>query len=297
MSIWSGLEVAIVGGDFRESEMALIAADTGAHVRVFACPKPVETPKITICASAREALAGARVAIMPVPLMGSDGSVYAPHAEGPVFLTEEDLGVMAPEAHIVIGHAHVSLKHAADVSDITIHEYESDTELMLMRAPAVAEGAIKVAIERSPVTIHGSEIGVVGFGRIGRTLVRSLVALNGRVHVFARRAVARAAAYALGATSHDIDEMALVFPRLEIVYNTVPAMVVMHHHLEALPSGTLVVDVSAPPGGVDLDAAKELGLDAVWARGLGGSAPRTVARSQWIGVDRIVSDALAESPR
>jgi hypothetical protein len=52
--------------------------------------------------------------------------------------------------------------------------------------------------------------------------------------------------------------------------------------------------MSAPPGGVDGEVATELGLDHVWARGLGASAPRTVAASQWAGVSRIVAAALAQ---
>ncbi len=46
------------------------------------------------------------------------------------------------------------------------------------------------------------------------------------------------------------------------------------------------MDIAAPPGGVDLAAAKELGQRALWARGMGKSAPVTVGRSQWIGIER-----------
>ena len=46
----------------------------------------------------------------------------------------------------------------------------------------------------------------------------------------------------------------------------------------------LVADLAAPPGGIDFEAAKALGIKAIWARGLGSRAPVTVGASQWSGI-------------
>jgi hypothetical protein len=54
--------------------------------------------------------------------------------------------------------------------------------------------------------------------------------------------------------------------------------------LEKLPKHAFIADLAAPPGGVDFEAAKALGLKAIWARGLGSRAPVTVGASQWSGV-------------
>jgi dipicolinate synthase subunit A len=293
MTIWEGKRVAFIGGDRRESEMALIAKGLGAEPRVFGAP---EIPGgIPASPSLQDALEGADVAVLPVPLNAPDGSLYAPFADTPIHPDAAALKTMTEAAHVVTGKADELLRAAASEAGVSLHEYEHDTDLMLMRAPAIAEGAIRVAIERSPVTIHGTEIGILGFGRVAATLARSLLALQGRVHVFARRAEARAAAHALGSTPHSFDEINDVFPSLPILYNSVPARVLGEDELRHLPAGALVVDMAAPPGGVDPDAAARLGLDPFWARGLGASAPKTVAASQWIGVDRIVRAALSGS--
>jgi dipicolinate synthase subunit A len=73
-----------------------------------------------------------------------------------------------------------------------------------------------------------------------------------------------------------------------MLFSTVPAPVVGRRILEELPKDCLVMDLAAPPGGVDLSAAEEIGLRAVWARGLGRSAPVTVGRSQWTGIKRLI---------
>lgn len=292
MTIWQGLTVAIVGGDARETEMAYLAADAGASVRVFGTPLPIRS-KTTTAASLADALDTSLIAILPVPYPAADGALYAPFAEEPIQITAADLHRMAAGAHVITGKSDTFLVAAAEEAGVTIHEYEHDTDLMLLRAPAIAEGAIRVAIEHSPLTIHGTHIGLVGFGRIGAALARALIALNAHVHVFARRDEARAGAYAIGAEPHPFDAIPEVFPRLDILYNSAPAAVIDAAALAHLKAGSLVVDLAAPPGGVDLEGARRRGLAAIWARGLGASAPRTVARSQWIGVERIVRRVFA----
>ena len=63
-----------------------------------------------------------------------------------------------------------------------------------------------------------------------------------------------------------------------------PTRVVGEDVLSRLPKSALIVDLAAPPGGVDFDAAKRLGLTAIWGRGLGSRAPVTVGASQWGGI-------------
>jgi len=291
MTLWRNVPIAILGGDGRETEMASLAVDAGASVRLFGAP-PSDRHHIARVASLAEALDGAKLAILPIPYPGADGALYAPFAKAPIHITPGDLSAMAAEAHVITGKSDAFLDAAAEKARVTVHEYEHDTDLMLLRSPAIAEGAIRVAIEHSPITVHGAQIGLVGFGRIGSALTRSLIALKASVHVFARRDEARAAAYALGAEPHPFDAIPQVFPQLDILYNSVPAAVVDAAALAHLRRGSLVIDLAAPPGGIDLEAAREHGLSTIWARGLGASAPRTVARSQWIGVERIARSVL-----
>jgi dipicolinate synthase subunit A len=294
MSVWNGLKVAVLGGDARETEIAALAVEAGAVVRRFGTPDAGAGRHAgEVATTLHDALRDTRVAIGPIPFPGPDGRLFAPHAPEPIYLDVEALRAMDMDGHVVIGKATDDLLSSARAVGVVVHEYEHDTELMLLRAPATAEGAIAAAIERSPVTIHASPIGVLGFGRTARGLTRALLGLGAKVHVFARKAEARAEAYGYGASAHALADVPEIFPRLEIVFNTVPEPVVDRVFLSMLPPGTLVVDMSAPPPGVDHAAAEELGLDLLWARGLGASAPRTVGASQWVGISRIIEAALA----
>jgi dipicolinate synthase subunit A len=286
-----GTVVAVVGGDEREQEIARLAASAGATVRAYGFPWPdTGIPGVELAPSAAAAMAGADYALFPIPGIATDGHLYAPHAPAPITPDAELLSALRPDAAIILGKADPLLEAAARTTGRAVIEYEDDAELMLLRGPAIVEGVLAVAIGRTPVTIHAAPVGVVGFGRIGGLLARSLLALHAQVTVVARSPVARAAAYAAGCAARPIEDLPALAPSLSMLFSTVPAPVVTRAALSALPPGSLVVDVAAPPGGVDLAAAAGYGHEAVWARGMGASAPVTVGRSQWGGILRRITE-------
>ena len=231
------------------------------------------------------------------PIFSNDaatGALFAPAAPAPIIPDRALLAGMAPRAHIILGWADNNLKAHAQALSITLHEYEWDRSLMLQRTPAILEGLIKIVIENSAITIHNANACVVGQGTIGAVLARYLVALGARTHVAARNPEQRAAAFVIGATPHPLEELSGLAPRLDFLFSTVPARVVGEEVLARLPKSALIVDLAAPPGGVDFEAAKRLGLTAIWGRGLGSRAPVTVGASQWGGIRERIEKILQE---
>lgn len=286
----AGNVVAVVGGDEREQEISRLAATTGAEVRAFGFPWPEGgVPGVTLCPDARSALEGARFALFPIPGLGMDGSLFSPEKIVP---DRDLLSVMAPGAHIILGTPDHRLEAACEALGITLHEYETDRELMLLRMPAIVEAAVRAIIENTPFTIHKSRVCVVGQGNIGGMLCRTLHLMGAYVHVAARNAVQRANAATFGVDTLTLDALQDLAPRLDIVLSTVPAPVVTPAIIDRLPAHALVMDLSAPPGGCDLEYARNRGLKAVWARGLGRRAPMTVGRSQWKGISQRIAEIL-----
>ena len=284
---WKKLKIAIVGGDDREQEIARLAGESGAEVRAFGFPWPESgIANVRLAGSAAEALEHADIALMPIPGIATDGSIFATEKTIP---DRELLSGMASGAHIILGTADGNLREASDALNITLHEYESDQELMLLRAPAIVEAAIKIIIENTRITIHQSPVCVVGLGNIGRVLARTLVALGADVTVAARNPVQRAYAYTLGAHAINLDELAGQAGGFPIILSTVPAPIVTREIIDRLPANALVMDLSAPPGGVDLGHVEASGRSAIWARALGRRAPVTVGASQWSGIVKIIN--------
>ena len=287
---WKSLKIAILGGDAREQEIARLAATTGATVMVYGFPWPDSgVAGVTLTTTAKDCLQDAHFCLMPIPGIAMDGSIFANEK---IIPRDDLLSVMADGAHIILGKADEGLKNSAHGLGIGIHEYEHDQELMLLRAPAIVEAALKIIIENTAITIHKAAICVVGQGNIGSVLTRILVALGAHVTVAARNPVQRAAAYTLGAGALPLEGLADAAPGFDIIMSTVPAPIVTRQIIDQLPATALVMDLSAPPGGVDLEYAESTGRKAIWARALGRRAPVTVGGSQWTGICKIISGLL-----
>lgn len=290
---WSNLTVAIVGGDRREQEIARCAAATGASVRAYGFPWPQGgIAGVTQATDAAACLKDADFALFPIPGIAPDGALFAPAAPDRIVPSASMLAGMRQPAHIILGWADKNLKAHCEALGIGIHEYEWDDDLMLLRGPAIVEGMLKVIVENTDITIHRANVCLVGQGTIGSLATRTLYALGARVRVVARNAVQRAAAYAAGAESYEFSAMAEAMRDCDILISSVPAQVVTADMLGRLPQHTLLVDLAAPPGGIDRDAASRMGLKFVWARGLGSRAPVTVGRSQWGGIRRRIEAIL-----
>jgi dipicolinate synthase subunit A len=290
---WDECSIAVVGGDRREQEIARQAALTGADVRAYGFPWP-ETgiPGVRLAASAAEALRGAHVALFPIPGSAPDGALFAPSAPERIIPDRAMMAGLREPRTVILGWAGPLLQSLGKELDIRFDEYEWDKDLMLLRGPAIVEGMLKVIIENTDFTIHKANICVVGQGTIGFLVTRTLLALGATVHVAARNKVQRAEAYAAGAQVHDLGGLRSLAPQTDILIASIPAQVVGREVLERLPAHALLVDLAAPPGGIDRQAAADLGLKFVWARGMGSRAPVTVGRSQWSGIRPRIEAAL-----
>lgn len=292
---WNNLAIAVVGGDRREQEITRCALAAGAQVRAYGFPWPeAGIAGVRHCSNAAEALDGADIALFPIPGIAPDGALFAPQCEQRIIPDRACLGGMRKPGHIILGWADARLKGHSEALGITLHEYEWDEDLMLLRGPAIVEGMLKVLIENTEITLHKANICQVGQGTIGSLVTRALYALGAKVHVSARNPVQRAAAHAAGAEVHTLDQLGELLAAADIVVSSVPAQLIGEELLKKVPKQALLVDLAAPPGGIDRDAAQRLGLKFIWARGLGARAPITVGRSQWSGIERRIAAILKE---
>lgn len=292
---WQNLTIAIVAGDAREQEIARCALRAGAKVRAFGFPWPeAGIEGVYHAKDAADALKGADIALFPIPGIAADGGLFTPALAERIIPSVDMLSGMTPNGHIILGWADDNLRSACETLGITLHEYEWDVDLMLLRGPAIVEGVLKILIENTQITIHKANICLVGQGTIGGLLTRTLVGLGANVSVAARNPVQRAGAYAAGAEPYTLEQLPQILPDMDIVIGSVPKQLIGPDLLKTMKPGTLLVDVAAPPGTIDRDTANSMGLKAVWARGMGARAPITVGRSQWTGISRRIEEIMEQ---
>src|SRR5699024_9658024 len=139
-----------------------------------------------------------------------------------------------------------------------------------LNAIPTAEGTIQIAMEKMDSTIHGSHVMVLGFGRIGKTIAHMLSSLGAHVHVVARKHADIAWITSSGYNPVFFQDIEADLHKPNLIINTIPATVLDSPKLEKINKKTLIIDIASSPGGIDFEAAKNLGIETVWALGLPG---------------------------
>ncbi len=266
---------AVVGGDLRQARMAARFAGNGFETSVFGIDGTYLPSGPRREDRLADALNGAGCVILPLPVLDQEGGISMPLGQGK--LSPSALFSALPEGALCLaGRVGKDLQALAEHSGVTLLDYFDREELAVRNAVPTAEGAIQIAMEELPVTLHGSRCLVIGHGRIGRVLARFLRGLGAQVTVSARRCEDRAWIQTEGYIPADTGNLSPLLPEFDVVFNTVPATVLGAPELGQLRQDALCIDLASAPGGIDLAAASRLGLRCIWALSLPGKvAPYT----------------------
>lgn len=279
----------VVGGDQRQVCLAGLLAADGHTVHTFALERAGEIPET----EEEENLAGLDLAdcvVLPLPALGEDGTVNTPLSRKTLSL-EAVLDRLRPGQVVCAGRVETAAREAALRRGLAIHDYFAREELAVANAVPTAEGAIQIALEELPITLHGARALVVGYGRLGRALAPRLSALGARVSVAARKWEDLAWIEAAGYTAEHTGELEGWLCGCDLIVNTVPARVLDEGALRDLKPGCLIIDLASKPGGVDFEAARTLGVRAVWALSLPGkTAPVTAGQAVKSSIYHILNE-------
>lgn len=275
--------VSVIGGDLRAMVLAELLAQDGYDVTVYGFDKDIDIGGMPAAESLSAALES-EVIVLPIPASSDGTSVNAPFAENPILL-EDFFALIGASKLVLAGHISPTLAAKFDREGIACIDYYNREELMVKNAVPTAEGAIEIALSEMPVTLAGSSALVVGYGRIGKILTRMLLALGADVTVSARRWGDLAWIEAVGANAVHTAKIAANMNKYDVIFNTVPSVVLGEDALAAMNKDALVIDLASVPGGVDLEAAKSLNRRVIWALSLPGkTAP--------ISAGRIIKDTV-----
>mgnify|MGYP001260575677 CR=1 FL=1 len=136
-----------------------------------------------------------------------------------------------------------------------------------------------MAIQHTDFTIHGSNVIVLGLGRVGMSVARAFASLGAKVKVGARKSEHIARITEMGLTPFHLDEFDSVVKDVDICINTIPALIVKASIISKMPSHTLIIDIASKPGGTDFRYAEKRGIKALLAPSLPGIvAPKTAGQ-------------------
>ncbi len=268
---------AVLGGDLRSIKLAEFFASDGNEVKVFGFSKGnLDLGKMQ-CSNAKEAIEGADVVLGPVPCSNDEETLNAPLSAGAIYINDV-FKLMSKNQLFIAGRISnkiLQLSHVYNVYSIDFLERE---ELAVLNAIPTAEGAIQIAMEKMPITLHGSKTLVLGFGRVGKTLAKMLHGIGSHVYAGVRKYSDAAWIKSYGYNPVLLDSLKDVLGQMDVIFNTIPSLILDRDHLEKVSRDCLIIDLASKPGGVDFAYAEKLGLNVVWALSLPGKvAPTTAA--------------------
>lgn len=158
---------------------------------------------------------------------------------------------------------------AGNINLNKVTDYSKDETFAVKNAFLTAEAAVSIAINESDKALSGSDILIIGYGRIGKALHYYLKAFTGNITVCARNEAERCRAELKGAAAVDFSEISNNL-KYDIVFNTVPNPVLNEPELSHARDNTIIIDLASFPGGTDKHFAKIKGINLITARGLPG---------------------------
>ncbi len=269
----------IVGGDLRTIKLAKMLANENNIVYTYGLEKAEELKGITniiFCEKLAEAVKETEIILGPIPYSSDGININMPFSEKKLSIRE--LMHILNAKILIAGSITPEVYELANDEYIEIIDIMKREELAVLNTIATAEGTIELAIANTNKVLHGSNILILGFGRIGKVLARKLAGLSAKVTCAARKEEDLAWIKAYGHMETNINILGNNLSKYDIIINTVPHMILTEERLNYVKKDCLLIDLASNPGGIDKKVVKNKNLKLVWGLALPGKvAPTTTA--------------------
>ncbi len=266
-------KISIIGGDLRIVNLAKMMAEDGFEVVTYALEKAEELNGLAKGNTLEETIQKSEYIVTSIPLSKDGKIVNTPYSDAK--LTVQELHNHLHGKKLISGKLDESFQNDTMIQCYDILEME---EYAVLNAIATAEGAIQIAMEEYPKTLSGSNILVMGFGRIGKIVAKMLQGIGANVYCEARKEPDLAYIKAYGYTPIHLKELDQHLPKFDIIINNIPVQILDKTRLNLVRKDVLILDLASNPGGVDFEYAKQNNIKTIWALALPGKvAPVSAA--------------------
>ena len=284
--------LAVIGGDLRIVKLVEMLANEGKTVYVTGLEKAENLKNIDnviFCETISKTVENSKIVIGPVPFTTNAKDVNTPFSDNQI--TIQELLSNINSKTLIAGAFAENLYEIASSQNIKLIDLMKREELAVLNTIATAEGAIELAISNTNKILHGSEVLILGFGRVGKVLARKLSGMEANVTCAARKDEDLAWIKAYGYNLTNINTLGENLSKYDIIINTVPHMILDEKRLQYVNKECLLIDLASNPGGIDKKIVKEKNLKFVWALALPGKvAPITSAEFIKDTVNNILKD-------
>ena len=254
------MSIGFVGGDLRQLTLLECFKNAGYDVKIYGYKDAQQS------VDEISEIYNSDILILPMPTC-SGQYIYAPMYDKKIHINDIDYSKF--KKIFYAGGNEILNKMLISSGALSV-DYLKNEELILKNAISTAEGALDIAISETATTIFKSKVLITGFGKVAKATAKVFSGLGANVYISARKKEAVCEAECFGYTGVDMKEVHKIKNNMDIIINTVPALVLHREFLKGLKEDALIIDLASKPGGVDFDAARDLNVRVIWALSLPG---------------------------
>lgn len=258
-------KISIIGGDLRMIKLAQMLEQDGNEVITYGMEK-AEFTNVKKVEDIKEVISISDIIISAIPFSKDGVTINAPYSDKTINI--EELAINKEEKMFIAGSINENVYGQLSKSYKSVIDIMKREELIILNTIATAEGAVKIAIESTEKILQGSNVLILGFGRVGKVVANKFSKMDCNVTCAARKTEDLAWIQANGYKKMNINEMNESISNFDIIINTVPKVIVNQNILEMMKKGVLIIDLASNPGGIDRTAAQRLNIKLNWALAL-----------------------------
>src|SRR5699024_10061186 len=134
-------------------------------------------------------------------------------------------------------------------------------DMAILNSIPTAEGTLALAMEETDTMIHGSNVLVLGFGRVGLTAAKLFASVGAQVGVSARQAADLARIKEMGLKPIHVNKIEQEAAKHDILINTIPSLIVDKNVLSSVQTSSIIIELASDHGCVVFVFAKVYGLN------------------------------------
>ncbi len=271
--------ISVVGGDLRVVNLVQMLVRDGYTVYSYGLEMSEELnglEGVEMCPTVEEVISASDVVIGPIPVTSDRRNLSMPFSN--VKLPVEEFVNKFNSKTLIAGTIIEDYRKILLDKNVNYIDLQRREEFTVLNTISTAEGTIQIAMEETQRTIHGSNVLIMGFGRIGKVLSKMLDGIGAKVYCEARKNEDIAWIKAYGYEPVHLNDLNENLNKFDVIINTIPFTVLDNEKLDLVKKDVVLIDIASNPGGIDRKAAKEKELKLIWALSLPGKvAPLTSA--------------------
>lgn len=272
--------ISVVGGDLRIVKLIQMLIEDGYTVYTYGlemAEELINLEGVEMCPTAQEVINASDVVIGPIPVSSDRRNLSMPFSN--IKLPVDEFINKFTAKNLIAGTIQEEYRKILSDKKVNYIDLLKREEFTVLNTISTAEGTIQIAMEETQRTVHGSNVLVMGFGRIGKVLAKMLDGIGAKVYCEARKNEDIAWIKAYGYSPIHLNNLNENLGKFDIIINTIPFQILDNDRLNLVKKDAVLIDVASNPGGIDRKAAKQKNLKVIWALSLPGKvAPLTSAQ-------------------